>query len=479
MSDSISSHALCVPGVEGGRGQFQDVVSPYSGEVIARVEQADANAVEAGMQAAVDTFSRRRSEMPPHRRAAILEDLAAQMKAGHEDLSLTIAREGGKPLKDARIEVTRAINTVRLSAAAATELDGEQQAMGGTAGNESKLTLTLREPIGVVSSISAFNHPVNLIAHQVAPPLAAGNTVLLKPSGDTPLSALKIGEMLTNSGLPDGFLTILPCEPPVAEQLASDERINYLSFIGSAKVGWHLRRVAADGTRVGLEHGGNAPAIIDVGADLELATRLCLSGGYYHAGQVCVSVQRIYLHRSIAEEFIGMYKPAVEALTVGDPTSADTEVGPLIRPREVERVSSWVDAAVDGGAQILTGGRTLEHSCYEPTLLLNAKPGMDVVDREVFGPVVCMFVYDVLEEAIAAANAGPNGFQAAVFTRNVDVAFQAARALDFSAVMINDSTAFRVDWMPFGGRHQSGLGMGGVKYSIEEMTQPKLIVLNV
>ncbi len=478
MSDSVDSYPLKVPGVTGG-GQFQDVVSPFSGAVIARVEQADANAVEAAMQLSADTFARERASMPPHRRAAILEDLAARMKTRHDELSLTIAQEGGKPLKDARIEVTRAINTVTLSAAAATELDGEQQAMGGTAGNENKLTMTLREPVGVVSSISAFNHPVNLIAHQVAPPLAAGNTVLLKPSGDTPISALKMGEMLAKAGLPDGFLTILPCEPPVAEQLASDARINYLSFIGSAKVGWHLRRVAADGTRVGLEHGGNAPAIIDAAADLEQAVRVCLSGGYYHAGQVCVSVQRIYLHRSIAEEFISMYKPAVEGLTVGDPTSADTDVGPLIRPREVERVSSWVDAAVAGGAQVLTGGHTLDNSCYEPTLLLNAEPGMDVVDREVFGPVVCLFVYDELEEALVAANDGPNGFQSAVFTRDVNVAFQAARALDFSAVMINDSTAFRVDWMPFGGRHHSGLGMGGVKYSIEEMTQPKLIVLNV
>jgi acyl-CoA reductase-like NAD-dependent aldehyde dehydrogenase len=252
---------------------------------------------------------------------------------------------------------------------AATELDGEQQAMGGTAGNENKLTLTIREPIGVVSSISAFNHPVNLIAHQVAPALAAGT------------------------------LSILPCEPPVAEQLASDPRINYLSFIGSAKVGWHLRRAAAAGTRMGLEHGGNAPAIVAADADLEKTARICL-----------------------------------------------------------------------------TGGQPLDNNCYA---LSGAKPGMDVVDKEVFGPVVALFVYDELDEAIAAANAGPNGFQAAVFTRAISTAFDAARRLDFTAVMVNDSTAFRVDWMPFGGRHQSGLGMGGVKYSIEEMTVPKLIVLNL
>jgi acyl-CoA reductase-like NAD-dependent aldehyde dehydrogenase len=281
--------------------------------------------------------------------------------------------------------------------------------------------------------------------------------VVLKPSGDTPISALKMGEMLQKAGLPDGFLNILPCEPPVAEKLAADPRINYLSFIGSAKVGWHLRRVAADGTRVGLEHGGNAPAIIAADADQEKAAQICLPGGYYHAGQVCVSVQRLYVHRSIADEFLALYTPLVESLVVGDPTSAETTgVGPLIRPREVERVHSWVESAVEGGAELVTGGKVLDHNCYQPTLLTGVRAGMDVVDKEVFGPVVSVFVYDEIDEAVAAANAGPNGFQAAVFARDINTAFHAARGLDFSAVMINDSTAFRVDWMPFGGRHASG-----------------------
>jgi acyl-CoA reductase-like NAD-dependent aldehyde dehydrogenase len=476
-SDSITDYPLHAAGIKGS-GQYQDVVSPYSGETIARVEQADAAAVEAGLAQAADAKIAM-AALPPYRRAEILTDLATQMGHRREELALTIAQEGGKPLKDARVEVGRAINTVQLSAHAATEIDGEQQAMGGTAGNENKLTLTVREPIGVVSSISAFNHPVNLIAHQVAPALAAGNAVVLKPSGDTPISALKIGQMLHQAGLPDGALSILPCEPPVAQQLAADPRINYLSFIGSAKVGWHLRRAAADGTRMGLEHGGNAPAIVAADADLEKTARICLTGGYYHAGQVCVSVQRLYVQRAVADEFIALYKPMVESLKVGDPTRDDTDVGPLIRPREVERVDQWVQDAAAGGTQILSGGHKLDHNCYAPTLLLGAKPGMDVVDKEVFGPVVALFVYDEIEEAIQAANAGPSGFQAAVFTGAIDTAFKAARSLDFSAVMVNDSTAFRVDWMPFGGRNQSGLGMGGVKYSIEEMTQLKLIVLNL
>ncbi|HIG57648.1 MAG TPA: aldehyde dehydrogenase family protein [Candidatus Handelsmanbacteria bacterium] len=469
-------YALQAAGIKGS-GEYQEVVSPYTGEVIAEVEQADDAAVEAGLVQAEETF--KAGVLPPYQRADILHNLAAQMKDRHEELSLTIAQEGGKPLKDARVEVTRAVNTVRLSAEEATQIDGEQQAMGGTAGNENKITLTLREPIGVVSSISAFNHPVNLIAHQVAPPLAAGNSVVLKPSGDTPISALKLGEMLQKAGLPAGYLSILPCEPPVAQTLATDPRINYLSFIGSAKVGWHLRRVAADGTRVGLEHGGNAPAIVAADADLQKTAQVCLPGGYYHAGQVCVSVQRLYLHRSIADQFIDIYKPMVESLIVGDPTLPETGVGPLIRPREVERVKSWVDAAVAEGAEIVTGGEVLEHNCFQPTLLKNVQEGMDVVDKEVFGPVVSVIVYDDIEEAVAGANAGPNGFQAAVFTQDINTGLHAAKKLDFSAVMLNDSTAFRVDWMPFGGRHSSGLGMGGVKYSIEEMTQLKLIVLNL
>ncbi len=473
---TVTRYALQAAGIKGS-GKYQEVVSPYTGEVIAEVEQADDAAVEAGLVQAEETF--KAGVLPPYQRADILHNLAAQMKDRHEELSLTIAQEGGKPLKDARVEVTRAVNTVRLSAEEATQIDGEQQAMGGTAGNENKITLTLREPIGVVSSISAFNHPVNLIAHQVAPPLAAGNSVVLKPSGDTPISALKLGEMLQKAGLPAGYLSILPCEPPVAQSLATDPRINYLSFIGSAKVGWHLRRVAADGTRVGLEHGGNAPAIVAADADLQKTAQVCLPGGYYHAGQVCVSVQRLYLHRSIADQFIDIYKPMVESLIVGDPTLPETGVGPLIRPREVERVKSWVDAAVAEGAEIVTGGEVLEDNCFQPTLLKNVQEGMDVVDKEVFGPVVSVIVYDDIEEAVAGANVGPNGFQAAVFTQDINTGLHAAKKLDFSAVMLNDSTAFRVDWMPFGGRHSSGLGMGGVKYSIEEMTQLKLIVLNL
>ena len=473
---TVTRYALQAAGIKGS-GEYQEVVSPYTGEVIAEVEQADDAAVEAGLVQAEEAF--KAGVLPPYQRADILHNLAAQMKDRHEELSLTIAQEGGKPLKDARVEVTRAVNTVRLSAEEATQIDGEQQAMGGTAGNENKITLTLREPIGVVSSISAFNHPVNLIAHQVAPPLAAGNSVVLKPSGDTPISALKLGEMLQKAGLPAGYLSILPCEPPVAQSLATDPRINYLSFIGSAKVGWHLRRVAADGTRVGLEHGGNAPAIVAADADLQKTAQVCLPGGYYHAGQVCVSVQRLYLHRLIADQFIDIYKPMVESLIVGDPTLPETGVGPLIRPREVERVKSWVDAAVAEGAEIVTGGEVLEDNCFQPTLLKNVQEGMDVVDKEVFGPVVSVIVYDDIEEAVAGANVGPNGFQAAVFTQDINTGLHAAKKLDFSAVMLNDSTAFRVDWMPFGGRHSSGLGMGGVKYSIEEMTQLKLIVLNL
>ena len=478
MTQTITRYPLQTEGIRGS-GLFQDVTSPYSEEVLAQVEQADSAAIESGISLAAETFEKVMKKMPPYRRAEILENLASQMKVRHEELSLIIAREGGKPLTDARIEVSRAINTVKLSAHEAVQLDGEQQAMGTTAGNENKLSFTIREPIGVVSSISAFNHPVNLIAHQVAPPIAAGNTVLLKPSGDTPISALKMGEMLTNAGLPDGVLTILPCDRSVAEKLAVDERVNYLSFIGSARVGWHLRRSVADGTRVGLEHGGNAPAIIEPDANLEAAAKMCLKGGYYHAGQVCVSVQRLYLHRSIFERFVEMFKPMVESLVVGDPTSPETDVGPLIRPREVERVSRWVQHAVEGGAEVITGGQTLDHNCYAPTLLTNARPGMDVVDKEIFGPVICLFSYDDLDQVIDAANAGPYGFQAAIFTKDIATAFHAARELDFTAVMINDSTAFRVDWMPFGGRYESGLGMGGVKYAIHEMTHPKLIVLNL
>jgi acyl-CoA reductase-like NAD-dependent aldehyde dehydrogenase len=337
----------------------------------------------------------------------------------------------------------------------------------------------VREPIGVVAAVSALNHPLNLIAHQAAPAVAAGCPVLLKPALETPVSCALFVEFLREAGLPPQWAMAVPCVDEVAERLAVSDRIAFLSFIGSARVGWMLRSKLAPGVRCALEHGGTAPVLVDESADLDRAVPLILKGGYYHAGQVCVSVKRVFVHRRIQDALVGRLAEGAGKLAVGDPTRPETEVGPLIRPREVTRVHEWVEEARRAGASVPVGGTPLDHQCYAPTVIVDPPAGIKVSTEEVFGPVVTGNAFDTLDEGIAAAGAVRWKFQAAIFTRDVDRALVAARRLDAAAVMINDHAAFRVDWMPFGGRGPSGLGTGGVAYSVRDLTQEKLIVFRV
>jgi acyl-CoA reductase-like NAD-dependent aldehyde dehydrogenase len=324
-----------------------------------------------------------------------------------------------------------------------------------------RVAFTQREPIGVVVAVSAFNHPLNLIVHQVGPAIAAGCPVIVKPAGDTPLSCLCLVDILREAGLPPGWCEALVTDDTVATQLVTDRRVGFFSFIGSARVGWMLRSKLAPGARCALEHGGAAPAIVAPDADLDSAVPKLVKGGFYHAGQVCVSVQRIFAHRSIVQTLGARVAEQARRLKVGDPTLPETDVGPLIRKQEVERVDAWVREAIDGGASLLCGGQAISASCYAPTVLLEPPAECKVSTQEVFGPVVCVYAYDELDDAIARANSLPVAFQAAVFTRDHATAMRAYDRLDASAVMVNDHTAFRVDWMPFAGLRESGLGVGG------------------
>jgi len=350
--------------------------------------------------------------------------------------------------------------------------------MGRTAASGGRLAFTHHEPIGPVLAFSAFNHPLNLIAHQVGPAIAAGCPVIVKPAKATPLSCLRLVRILRECGLPEAW-----CQPLVttgaelSQQMASDPRIGFFSFIGSGKVGWMLRSRLAPGVRCSLEHGGVAPVIVAADADLDYALPLLVKGGFYHAGQVCVSVQRIFAQRPIARVLAERLARSAERLKVGDPTLMETEVGPLIRPQEVVRVDEWVQEAAGGGGALLCGGRALSPTCYAPTVLLDPPATSRVMTHEVFGPVVCVAAFDELDEAIGRANGLPYAFQAAVFTRDLDTALRASRRLNASAVMINDHTAFRVDWMPFAGLRESGLGVGGIPYTMEDMQIKKLIVI--
>lgn len=455
------------------------VEAPWDRAPIAEVETTGAAGVGQALTASYRLFRDRAGWLSVPRRIGILEKATALMSAQAEFLAVEAAREGGKPLVDSRVEVARAIDSFRLCVDALRTDRGEGIPMGINAASANRQTLTMVEPVGVVVAISAFNHPLNLIAHQVGPAIAAGCPVIVKPAEDTPLSCWRLVRILHEAGLPPAWCqAVLTENREVASQLVTDERVAFLSFIGSAKVGWMLRSTLAPGARCALEHGGVAPVIVAADADLDLAVPKLLKGGFYHAGQVCVSVQRIFAHRAIAAELTARLAEGAAELRIGDPTHGDTEVGPLIRPREVERVDEWVEEAVQGGGKVRSGGRVLSPTTYECTVLEEPPATSRVSTEEVFGPVVCVYGYDELEEALTRANSLPWAFQAAVFTRDADLALRASAGLDASAVMVNDHTAFRVDWMPFAGLRQSGLGVGGIPYTLRDMQVRKMVVIN-
>ena len=453
------------------------VSRPFDGSLITEIPLHDSNDVEQALQVAYGLFQDQTQWLPAWRRIAILEKVAEIMAGQVDELTRIAAEEGGKPYLDSRVEVLRAINGVKLAIEHIAHIKGEQIPMGQTESSVNRLAFTLREPIGVVASISAFNHPLNLIIHQVVPAIAVGSPVIIKPALTTPLSCLKFMEILAQAGLPTGWCQILVCENDVSEKLVTDERINYFSFIGSANVGWLLRSRLSPGTRCALEHGGAAAVIVEADADFKPMIDSLLKGGFYHAGQVCVSVQRVFAHESICNALAEQLSAKAVKLVVGDPLDQKTEVGPLILPREVDRVESWVDEARDLGATVLCGGHRISDSCYAPTVLLNPSEDAKVSRLEIFGPVVCVYSYTDRQDAIRRANSLPYAFQASIFTKDLDTALDAVKHLNATAVMVNDHTAFRVDWMPFGGRDSSGIGMGGIQYSMHEMTREKMIVL--
>jgi acyl-CoA reductase-like NAD-dependent aldehyde dehydrogenase len=453
------------------------VFSPYDESLIREIPVVGEKEVESALQKAYFLFLNRKQWIPVYKRIEILEKVQELMKARVEVLTKTAAAEGGKPYMDSKVEVMRAINGVKIAAEEIGRLTGEQIPMGLTQASVNRIAFTTREPIGVVASISAFNHPLNLIVHQTVTAFAAGCPVIVKPASTTPLSCLALAEILKEAGVPEGWVQVVITDNEAAEKLVTDPRVNYLSFIGSAKVGWYLKSKLAPGTRCALEHGGAAPVIVESDAQLDEMIPALVKGGFYHAGQVCVSVQKIFVHESIAREVADKISALAQKLKVGDPLDEKTEVGPLILPKEVDRVEEWVNEAREKGAEVLCGGKRLSDTCYAPTVLWNPPQNIKVSNEEIFGPVVCVYPYRDRDEAIQMANSLDYHFQAAVFTKNIDIAFDTVQKLNATAVMVNDHTAFRVDWMPFGGRDASGEGLGGIPYSMHEMTREKLMVV--
>jgi len=459
--------------------EYLEVRSPYNEELIAEVEKTSAEGMEQAMKNATTTWKQTMKNMPAYERANILYKVADMMKQDHDDLSMTIAQEGGKPLKDAQVEVTRAINTVKMSGDEALNLDGEILQMDKSPAGLNHIAMTIRESIGPVLAISAFNHPVNLICHQMATAFAAGNSVIVKPASTTPISAFKLALLFEKAGVPDGVINITIVSGSKTTTMVKDPRIKFVTFIGGEDVGWNLRKLIAPGTNLSLEHGGTGTSIVTKNADLDMAVPKIVKGGFYHAGQVCVSTQNTYIHQEIYDETIERILADVKKLKIGDPTELSTDVGPIINEEETKRFEGWVKEAVSDGAKILLGGNRLPNNCFEATVLSDVTEDMLVMSREVFGPVMSLKPYTNIDEVIDIMNESEYSFQASIYTQDIDMAFNTAKKLETKAFMINDSTAFRVDWMPFGGTKASGLGVGGMKYSIQDMTEEKLIILNI
>ena len=459
--------------------QMLKVVQAFDRALITEIPVDDAAALESKLARAAQAFYDRDGWLKIHQRSAILLRTAALLSERQEHFTRLIAREGGKPWKDAAVEVVRAVDGIRSAAEYLRKFAGTEIPMGQTPASEGRWAFTTKEPIGVVASISAFNHPVNLIVHQIAPAIAVGCPVIIKPAPVTPLSCLALVALFHEAGLDERWCqSFITEDNALAEQLATDRRVAFLSFIGSAKVGWYLRSKLPPGTRCALEHGGAAPVIVDRSARIEKVIEPIVKGGYYHAGQVCVSVQRIFVHRELLAEFTERYTARVAKLVTGDALSPETDVGPLILPREAARVSSWIDEAVSAGTKLFGGGR-LSETTLLPGVLLDPPATAKVSQLEVFGPITCLYGFDELDAAIEIANSLPYAFQSSIFSTDIGPALRAAQRFDASAVMINDHTAFRTDWMPFAGRRQSGYRTGGIEYTMEDMAHDKMIVLRM
>jgi acyl-CoA reductase-like NAD-dependent aldehyde dehydrogenase len=453
------------------------VFSPYDRKPISTLPLQGPSEAENFVHNAKLLFEDKNSALPKYKRIEILEKAARLMQEKREELIITALSEGGKPYIDSAVEVDRAILGVRLAAQYLGERHGQEIPMNLTASSAERFAFTLNEPIGPILAISAFNHPLNLIVHQAVPAIAVGAPVIVKPSLMTPLSCLRLAELFYEAGLPARWFQVLLCENTVAQNLVSDSRIRFFSFIGSAKVGYSLRQTLAPGVGCTLEHGGAAPLILTDKYDWQKAVAPIAKGGFYHAGQVCVSVQRVFAPKAFAAAFAESLAQMATGLKVGDPYSPETEIGPLITPQELSRVHQWVQEALADGAELLCGGKPISSTCYAPTVLFNPSYQSKVSREEIFGPVICVYPYAETEEALRQANSLPFNFQAAVFCNDLDKAFEIASRLKGTGIMINDHTAFRTDWMPFGGKELSGMGYGGIKYTMQDYTHQKLVVV--
>ena len=475
MATTVAERKLFVAGEWVETGDWIDVRSPYSGEVVGRVAKGGAEETRRAIDAAEQALH---DPLPAHKRAEILVKVVAGIARRHDEIARQISDEAGKPLKAARVEASRAMSTYTFAAVEARKLAGEMVPMDAAQAGEGKLAFTLRRPIGVVGAISPFNFPLNLVAHKLAPALAAGCPVVLKPATQTPLSALLLAELEDEAGLPPGWLSVVVGpSAEIGDVLVEDERVKAITFTGSGAVGWGLAARAAR-KKVNLELGNATPVIVAADADIEAAATAMAAHAFSFAGQSCISVQRLYVERPAYERFVEAFVPKVEALKVGDPADEETDVGPVIDEDARERILEWIAEARDGGAEILAGVEERD-GLIAPTVIAGASPELKVSCEEVFGPVVTVNAFDSLDEAIELANSTRYGLQAGIFTSRLDTAMRAGQELEFGGVIVNEAPTFRADQMPYGGVKDSGNTREGPAYAVRELTEERLVVINL
>jgi acyl-CoA reductase-like NAD-dependent aldehyde dehydrogenase len=456
-------------------GDMVEVRSPFDESLVAVVHRAGAKEIEAAIARATAAFQSTR-KMPVWKRAEGLEKISAAIAARREDFAQTIALEAGKPLKTARAEVDRSVFTFKVAAEESKRIYGEIIPLDWLPGTEGREAHVRHVPLGPIAGISPFNFPLNLVAHKVAPALAAGDSIIIRPASQTPVSALKLAEIILEAGFPEGTFSVVPSTTQSATALVEDDRIRLLTFTGSPAVGWALKGRAGR-KRVTLELGGNAGVIVHHDADLNYAAERVAWGGFSFAGQSCISVQRVYVHDDVYEAFVDNFVRRVKALKVGDPLDETTDVGPMIDSGATERVEAWVEEAKQNGAQVLAGG-TRKDNLWQPTVLSNLQPTMLVSCQEVFAPLVGLYRYSHVQEAIAAVDESDFGLQAGLFTNDLNIIQAAFNHIEVGGLMVNDVSTFRIDHMPYGGVKQSGLGREGLRYAIEEMSELKLLTYN-
>jgi acyl-CoA reductase-like NAD-dependent aldehyde dehydrogenase len=475
MAATAIERKLFVAGKWVETGDWVEVRSPYSGEPVARVAKAGADETRRAIDAAEEALA---NPLPAHKRAEILVKVVAGIARRHDELARQISDEAGKPLKTAKVEASRAMSTYTFAAVEARKLAGEMIPMDAAQAGEGKLGFTLRRPIGIVGAISPFNFPLNLVAHKLAPALAAGCPVVLKPASATPLSALTLAELEEEAGLPPGWLSVVVGpSSEIGDVLVEDERVKAITFTGSGPVGWGLKERAPK-KKVSLELGNATPVIVTADADVEAAAAAMAANAFSFAGQSCISVQRVYVERDAYERFVDAFLPRVQALKVGDPADEETDVGPVIDEDAKERILEWIEEARDGGAEILAGGEE-QDGLIGPTVIANASPELKVSCEEVFGPVVTLNAVGSLDEAIELANSTRFGLQAGIFTSRLDTAMRAAQELEFGGVVVNEAPTFRSDQMPYGGVKDSGNTREGPAYAVRELTEERLVVIGL